>query len=91
MQTHLAVVLQSISRGHQDQKKIYRVNFFVKASSAGLTNYVIRHNSKKGNMTSLFRVLGQRHITSCDKLISLPKWCLFTGKDYNMMLIVCKY
>jgi len=27
--------------------------FFAKASLAGLTNYVIRHNSKYGNMTSL--------------------------------------
>ena len=36
-----------------------------------VTNYVIRYNSKKGNMTSLFRVLGRRLITSRDKPISL--------------------
>jgi len=36
----------------RDRKKIYRVDFFAKASFAGLTNYIIRHNSKNGNMTS---------------------------------------
>jgi hypothetical protein len=34
-------------------KKIYRVDFFAKSISDGLTNYVIRHNSKYSNMTSL--------------------------------------
>ena len=34
-----------IARGHRHRKKIYRVDFFAKAFSSGLTNYVIRHNS----------------------------------------------
>jgi len=34
------------SRVHRHWKKIYRVDFFAKANSGGLTNYVIRHNSK---------------------------------------------
>jgi len=38
--------LFSKSRVHQHWKKIYRVDFFAKANSGGLTNYVIRHNSK---------------------------------------------
>jgi hypothetical protein len=33
-------------RRHWHQKKIYRVDFFVKAISSGLTSYVIRHNSQ---------------------------------------------
>ena len=37
------VVLKA--RGHQHQKNIYGVDFFAKAFSSGLTNYVIRHNS----------------------------------------------
>ena len=68
------------SRGHQHRKKIYRVDFFAKASSAALTNYIIRHNSKKGNMTSLFWVLGQNTIS----LVPV------TGKDYNMILTMYK-
>ena len=62
--------------------------FFAKASSAGLTNYVIRHNSQKGNMTSLPWVFGQRRITSLTNSFGL---CPF--KDYytiNMILMMCK-
>ena len=36
---------KSKSRGHRHRKKIYWVDFFAKAFSSGLTNYVIRHNS----------------------------------------------
>ena len=52
-----------LARGHWHRKKIYRVDFFAKASSAGLTNYIIRHKTKKGNMTSLFWVLGWNAIS----------------------------
>ena len=40
---------ESGARVLRNQKKIYRVDFFGKASFSGLTNYVIRHNSQNGN------------------------------------------
>ena len=40
------------------RKKYTGSIFFAKASSAGLTNYIIRHNSQKGNLTSLITSLG---------------------------------
>ena len=40
------------SRGHRDRKKISGVDFFANSSLGGLTNYVIRHQPKYGNMTS---------------------------------------
>ena len=50
-------------RVHRDRKKIYRVDFFDKASLAGLTNYVIRHNPQNGNMTSHPQALVRRKPT----------------------------
>ena len=41
------------ARGHRDRKKMCGVAFFSKPSFGGLTNYVIRHRSIYGNMTSL--------------------------------------
>jgi len=42
-------------RGHRDRKKICGVDFFAKFNLGELTNYVIRHQPKYGNMTSLAR------------------------------------
>ena len=42
---HFWVFWIEAPRGHQHQKNIYGVDFFAKAFSSGLTNYVIRHNS----------------------------------------------
>jgi len=47
-------------RGLQDRKKNMRGRFFfAKSSLAGLTNYVIRHEPKYGNMTSLSQAFCQ--------------------------------
>ena len=51
------LIAMTHARVHQHQKKIYSVDFFSKASWAELTNYVIRHISKYGNIMSSFFVM----------------------------------
>jgi len=72
-------------------KKIYRVDFFAKASFTGLTNYIIRHNSKNGNMMSFLHLC---------RLINPLRWSLFKhyateGNTVNYVShidnIICEY
>ena len=69
------------------KKKISRVNFFAKSNLAGLTNYIIRHQPKYSNMTSLSQALClhlTRHLTSFAHPL---RWRLF--KVYTLKVILC--
>ena len=69
-----------------NRKKIYRVDFFGKASFSGLTNYVIRHNSQNGNMMSLPWALCSRWPRCLTSLTNPPCWSLF--KRYALKVIL---
>ena len=73
-------------RGHWHQKNIYGVEFFAKAFSSGLTNYIIRHNSLYGNMSSLPRVLCPRSSRSLASLTNPLRWSLFKGYTLKVIL-----
>ena len=69
-----------------NRKKIYRVDFFGKASFSGLTNYVIRHNSQNGNMMSLPRALCSRWPRCLTSLANPPCWSLFERYALKVIL-----
>ena len=74
------------SRGHWHRKNIYRVDFFAKAFSSGLTNYVIRHNSLYGNMSSLPWALCPCSPRSLASLANPLRWSLFKGYTLKVIL-----
>jgi hypothetical protein len=81
------------ARGHRHRKKVYRVDFFVKAISSGLTNYIIRHNSQlKGPcFAGKYLVVSIYDISVENLLRCFKSWEDFEEQDVNFYEHAQKY